>query len=66
MATDTAYQLNQWFSGTDWAKALADMGNLGNDPAYSHLETDYGAATVGDTASIAWARLLDDACSAGD
>lgn len=62
----TPYQLNQWFSGPDWAKSQNDLSQLGNDPSYTHLETAYGVATVGDMASIANARLLDKACSAGD
>jgi hypothetical protein len=66
VVADSPYQLNQWFSGPDWAKSYSDVNKLGSDPSYSHLETAYGAATLGDTASVAWAGLLDRACSAGD
>jgi hypothetical protein len=47
-------------------QALLQRERVGNDPSYSHLEAASGVATLGDTASIPNARLLDLACSTGD
>jgi predicted small lipoprotein YifL len=65
-ATDSPYQLNQWFSSAAWRKAWSDATALGNDPAYANLETAYGLATLGDAAGPANARLMDSACAKGD
>lgn len=65
LENDSPVQLTQWFSGPAWATAASDAMRLGNDPAFTALESAYGVATVGDTASIAGARLLDKACAKG-
>ena len=62
---DSPVQLNQWFSGPAWDGARADAVKLGNATAYAGLEAAYGVATVGDTASVANALLLDKACAKG-
>lgn len=66
MTTDSPYQLNQWFSSAAWQKTQADGMALGNDPAYQHLETALGEATVGDMADAGTVRLMDAACAKGD
>jgi hypothetical protein len=66
VATDSPDQLNQWFSGPAWHTAWSNANSLGDDPAYSHLETAFGLATYGDAASVANARLMDKACTAGN
>lgn len=66
VASDSPYQLNQWFSSAAWRKARSDVNELGADPAYAHLEVAYGLATYGDAAGIPNARLMDAACSKGD
>jgi hypothetical protein len=66
LVNDSPRQMQQWFSGPAWSKAWSDATKLGNDPAYSHLETAFGAATVGDMASTADAQALDKACAAGN
>jgi hypothetical protein len=66
LATDSPYQLNQWFSSADWHKARSDGNALGDDPAYSHLEVALGEAMVGDMADAGTIRLMDDACARGD
>ena len=63
---DTAYQLNQWFSSSQWAREDTDSMQLGGDPDYSNIETAFGAGLVGDLANVASARQIDRACSAGD
>lgn len=63
---DTPYQLNQWFSSSDWARENNDGLQLGDDPDYSNIETAFGAGLVGDMASIASGRQIDRACSAGN
>jgi hypothetical protein len=45
---------------------LNDSLQLGDDPDYSNIETAFGAGLVGDMASVASARQIDRACSAGD
>ena len=65
LVNDSPYQLEQWFSGPDWATARADADKVGNDPAYNSLIADYTVATIGDTASIDTARNVDKACAAG-
>jgi hypothetical protein len=66
VVNDSPYQLNQWFNGPAWATPNAEMEQLGDDPAFIHLESDYGAATVGDVASAANAANLDRACENAD
>ena len=66
LATDSSYQLNQWFSGPDWAKEYSEANQLGDDPAYGSLETALGVATVGDDASTAAAAAVDKACEDAD
>lgn len=66
LTIDTPYQMNQWFSSADWAKVQSDGAALGDDPAYSNLETSLGVATVGDEASAASAAAVDKACERAD
>jgi hypothetical protein len=66
LGADTAYELNQWFSGPDWAPVQSDATKLGNDPAYGNIETALGLVITGDAASTANAQLLDKACAAAD
>jgi hypothetical protein len=62
---DSPVQLNQWFSGPDWAQARSAAAKLGNSVDWASLAAAYGVATVGDTASLATARNVDKACAAG-
>jgi hypothetical protein len=63
---DTVYQMNQWFSSSDWSKIQDDAEILGNDPAYSELETALGVGMVGDMAGPASAATIDKACKDAD
>lgn len=63
---DTPYQLEQWFSGSQWTVAFKSANQFKTDPDYSRISASFGVATVGDTADIADARLLDQACAAAD
>jgi hypothetical protein len=63
---DTPYQLDLWFSGPEWTTALSAQNAIDADPLYSHLSADFGIVMVPDVASIANARLVDEACAAGD
>lgn len=63
---DSPFQLNQWFSSPAWAKVQSDGNALGNDPAYSHLETALGETLAGDVAGAETIKLMDSACSKGD
>jgi hypothetical protein len=63
---DTPYQLNQWFSSSDWATEYNDANELGDDPAYVNIESSMGAGLVGDMANVAAARQIDRACAAGN
>ncbi len=65
VVNDSPVQLNQWFSGPDWATPRGDADKLGNAPAYTSLEAAYGLATLGDTAGIPNAEALDRACAKG-
>jgi hypothetical protein len=65
VVNDSPYQLNQWFSGPDWAKAEAGMSNIGGDPTYTNLSAAYAEATIGDMADDSTARQLDKACADG-
>lgn len=65
VVNDSPYQLNQWFSGPDWAKAEADMSNIGGDPTYTNLSVAFAEATIGDMADDNTARQLDKACTDG-
>lgn len=65
-SADSPYQLNQWFSGPGWQKEWNDANSLGGDPRYSNIETAFGVGTVGDEASAASAKAMDQACAAGD
>jgi len=66
VAADTPYQLNQWFSSRAWSKVQNDSMALGDDPAYSKLETAIGVAIFGDSASASSAKSVDKACEAAD
>jgi hypothetical protein len=59
-------QLEVWFSSAAWQPAFSANRPLWTDPAYGQLNTAFGLATMGQTASIANARLLDRACAAAD
>lgn len=65
ITVDTAYQMNQWFSGPDWAKVQAASLNL-DDPAYSNLETALGTGLTGEDASAGSAAAIDKACEHAD
>ena len=65
-ADDSAYQMNQWLSGPAWSKVQDDSAALGDDPAYSHLETALGAGLAGDDAGPESAAAIDKACEAAD
>jgi hypothetical protein len=62
---DSSYQLNQWFSSANWSTINNDGEQLGNDPAYSNLETALGVGMVGDMANVGTARQIDLACAKG-
>ena len=62
----TPYELEQWFSSSAWQPAFNASGPLRTDPNYSELNTAFGLATTGESASIADAKLLDKACAAAD
>ena len=64
--SDTPYQLEQWFSGSQWSTAFTDAGQFSADPAYRKITAAFGVATSGEVASITTARLLDAACTAAD
>lgn len=66
LRADTAYELEQWFSGTVWQTAFAASGPLQADPAYTNISVAFRIATEGDVASIANAMTLDRACAAAD
>ena len=63
VGADTPYQLEQWFSGPAWAAAFTAGKPLRTDPAYSLINAAFGLATTGAVASIADAKLLDQACA---
>jgi hypothetical protein len=64
---DTPYQLEQWFSSTPaWTAAFGANSELKTDPNYINISNAFGMVTAGDAASLSSARLLDQACAAGD
>ena len=63
---ETPYELEQWFSGPAWRSAFSANSPLRTDPNYGAIDTAFGLATTGGTASIAEAKLLDKACDAAD
>jgi hypothetical protein len=63
---ETPYELEQWFSGPAWRPAFSANSPLRTDPNYGAIDTAFGLATTGGTASIAEAKLLDKACAAAD
>ena len=63
ITVDTAYQLNGWFSSPAWSTIQNDAMTLGNDPAYSNLETAVGVGITGENASAASAKAIDKACA---
>jgi hypothetical protein len=64
--TDTPGQLSQWFAGADWTSVRADTLQLGDDPAYSHLNAALGVAMAGKAASAKTGQAVDRACTAGN
>jgi hypothetical protein len=64
--SQTPYQLEQWFSSAAWRPAFVANTPLRTDPAYSHLDTAFGLVSTAAAASIASARVLDQACGAVD
>jgi len=64
--TDTPYQLEQWFSGPQWAAAFVANSPLKTDPDYSAINAAFGVVSTASSASIGSARLLDKACAAAD
>jgi hypothetical protein len=65
-APGTPYQLEQWFSGTDWRTAFSANSPLRTDPAYGNISVAFGLTATAATASIANARFLDKSCAAAD
>lgn len=65
VATDTPFQLNQWFSSPAWGTIQSDALKLPAEGAYVPITAALGVVFNGDTASIANARNLDRACAAG-
>jgi hypothetical protein len=63
---ETPYELEQWFSGPAWRPAFNANSPLRTDPNYGAIDTAFGLATTGGTASITEAKLLDKACAAAD
>jgi hypothetical protein len=63
---ETPYQLEQWFSSSAWRPAFSANSPLRTDPSYGQLNTAFGLATTGQSASIAQAKFLDKACAAAD
>jgi hypothetical protein len=64
---DTPYQLEQWFSTNPaWTTAFGANSELKTDPNYINISNAFGLVTAGDVASLSDARLLDQACAAGD
>ena len=66
LTIDNSYQMNGWFSSSAWSKVQNDGMALGDDPAYSNLETALGVAITGEMASTANAAAVDKACAAAD
>jgi hypothetical protein len=64
--SQTPYQLEQWFSSIAWRPVFIANTPLRTDPAYSHIDTAFGLVSTAAGASIASARLLDQACAAVD
>lgn len=63
---DTPYELEQWFSGSDWRAAFTANSPLRNDPAYSNISTAFGLASTAEAASVDNAKWLDRGCAAAD
>jgi hypothetical protein len=63
---DTPYELEQWFSSTDWRAAFVASSPLRNDPAYSNINAAFGLVSTAEAASIANAKWLDRGCAAAD
>ena len=63
---DTPYELEQWFSSTDWRAAFVANSPLRNDPAYSNINAAFGLVSTAGAASIANAKWLDRGCAAAD
>lgn len=58
--------MEQWFSSAVWQPAFAANAPLQVNPAYDEIETAFGMATAGQTASIPQAKRRDAACAAAD
>jgi hypothetical protein len=63
---DTPYELEQWFSSTDWRTAVTANSPLRDDPHYSNISTAFGLASTAEAASISNAKWLDKGCAAAD
>ena len=63
---DTPYELEQWFSSTDWRAAFIANSPLRNDPAYSNISTAFGLTSTAGAASVDNAKWLDQGCAAAD
>jgi hypothetical protein len=64
---DTPHQLELWFSTSPaWTTAFGANSELKTDPNYINISNAFGLVTAGDVASLSSARLLDQACAAGD
>jgi len=62
---DTAGQLSQWFTGSDWTTVRADSLQLAVDPEYQRLDAAVARATAGTVASTKTGQAVDRACSTG-
>src|ERR1700760_2411793 len=61
---DTPYQLEQWFSGPDWAPLFKAGTPIEGDPAYGAVSIAFRLATDVDAAGPGSAAALDAACAA--
>ncbi len=66
LRADTPYQLEQWFSSPAWLPAFQANKPLKTDPNYSEINAAFGLASTGAAASVANAKLLDEACARAD
>ena len=63
---DTAYQLEQWFSGSAWLPAFQANKPLKSDPDFVQINTAFTLVSTAAVASVPNARQLDEACASAD
>jgi hypothetical protein len=66
LRADTPYQLEVWFSGSDWQAAFRANRLLKTDPAFSQINTAFTLVSTAAAASVPNARQLDKACASAD